>query len=292
MINEERQNYIFEQLINSLNACNDKKINLQKPILKGYCPESTNGNYTQQDLSTQQKSHLFDILGCFDPQRPDCVFLCQMRISKIVENWFRAKDNLAFKEIKGSITTADVAEVVYIHECAHYIHYHENANNYIEWELEDRELYIETFAQLLTHRIVCSSNEFKLWRYVFMRLSENQHEVYTKYKSDFLMFHLFPDQIVFHSFLFKNKLGKIEEKLIAKLDDLYKSYLAHMKEQNKELPNSVSDTPDQKVSDSDYTDAEIVDLMGDLNQAGYTSNIEKVKSLTQWFLSPAWSVDL
>ena len=75
-----------------------------------------------------------------------------------------------------------LAEVVYIHECAHYIHFHVNSVDYINWAANERTLYVETFAQLVTDRMVKKSD-----------VTEVLHcQIFDKLREHFTLFKLIP----------------------------------------------------------------------------------------------------
>lgn len=115
-----------------------------------------------------QSVNIFDILGYFSMISPCSVFLCD----ELIEKYSKAKN--CDKNI--------LTEVVYIHECAHYIHYHLNSANYrnCPFNVNERSLYVETFAQLITHVIAKDLSQEHLS--CFKVLLSNQSDVYTRYK--------------------------------------------------------------------------------------------------------------
>jgi len=111
--------------------------------------------------------NLFDVLGKFSMRKPCSVYLCDGLIDACAK--------------KNSFDVKVLEEVIYIHECAHYIHYHLNSANFRNCPFNGQKgsLYVETFAQLITH-VLCkeiSDEHFK----VFEKLKEMQQDVYTLY---------------------------------------------------------------------------------------------------------------
>jgi hypothetical protein len=143
-------------------------------ILKAIAPE---GFFTSEKWSEiEQRNYLtsviniLDVLGYFSMSKPTAVFLCEELIEAHSTNI--------------GISTYDLEEVVYIHECAHYLHYHLNSGNFRNCPFDandtgDRSLYVETFAQLLTHVIShkLSNKHFE----VFNELKKGQLDFYTAY---------------------------------------------------------------------------------------------------------------
>jgi hypothetical protein len=296
MITEDRQQYLFDKLIDSLNECHSKKIFLNKPVLEEYNDENlkrdkddpnwemnriftelAQPNNSKEDnvkqniqLTDEQRQHLFDVLGCFNSAKPDRVFLFPDRINQIYDTLIAAKDVIPSIDYNRPITVRDLAEVVYIHECAHYIHFHINCNNFLEHNAKNRKFYLESFAQLLTHRLVCSASEFDLLKILFMRLSENQDKAYTDYKTGEVAFHLFPEELVFQYFLIFNKqemcvFFEIEFKLIVH---------------------------DYKLKETDSEKLEIFILKLDLLGVGHSTRSEVLNFLTIGLHTPGWSVSL
>jgi len=111
--------------------------------------------------------NIFDILGCFSVSKPCSVYLCDELIAKCAskKNWNKDK----------------LEEIVYIHECAHYIHYHLNSGNFrnCPFNIQENTLYLETFAQLITH--VISKELSDEHCDIFEKLKKGQSDVYTRY---------------------------------------------------------------------------------------------------------------
>jgi hypothetical protein len=296
MITEERQQYLFDKLIDSLNDCHSKKIFLNKPVLEEYNNEnlkrdkddpnwemnriftelaqpnnSKEENVKQNiQLTNEQRQHLFDVLGCFNSAKPDRVFLFPDRINQIYDTLISAKDVISFIEYNRPITVRDLAEVVYIHECAHYIHFHINCNNFLEYNAKNRKFYLESFAQLLTHRLVCSASEFHLLKILFIRLSEGQDKAYTYYKTGNFAFHLSPVELVFQYFLIFNK------------QEMFVFF-------ENEFTNLVHE---YKLKETDSEKLEIVNAQVDLLDVGLSTRSDVLKLLTTGLHTPAWSVSL
>ena len=116
--------------------------------------------------------NIFDVLGKFSMIKPCSVYLCDGLIDACAK--------------KNSFDVKVLEEVIYIHECAHYIHYNLNSGNFRNCPInvQKRSLYVETFAQLITH-VLCkeiSDEHFK----VFEKLKEGQQDVYTLYNDYFI----------------------------------------------------------------------------------------------------------
>lgn len=184
--NPVRQREIFDKVLTFIEENNAKIwaypiaipeiISLDKAnsILQAITPE---GFFTSEEWSEiEQRNNLasvkniLDVLGYFSMSQPTAVFLCEELIEAHSTNI--------------GISTNDLEEVVYIHECAHYFHYHLNSGNFRNCPFdanntEDRSLYVETFAQLLTHVISykLSDRHFE----VFNKLKKGQLDFYTAY---------------------------------------------------------------------------------------------------------------
>jgi len=148
--NEENQLYDLVKGIININIEFDKPIIIEKDDCYCYEPES-----------------VFDTLGYFSTDFPDSIFLC----NKNIEEYSR-KHNQDIKL---------VYEIIYFHETAHYLHYHINQKGFnrdISNE-ENRKLFVESFAQLITHKATkdLSANHFNTFEY----LKRNQSEEYLLY---------------------------------------------------------------------------------------------------------------
>jgi hypothetical protein len=112
-------------------------------------------------------TNIFEVLGLFSMTQSCSVYLCDGLIDACAK--------------KNSFDVKVLEEVIYIHECAHFIHYHLNSGSFrnCPFNLQERSLYVETFAQLITH-VICkeiSNDHFK----VFEKLKEGQQDVYALY---------------------------------------------------------------------------------------------------------------
>jgi hypothetical protein len=112
-------------------------------------------------------SKFLDLLGCFKLNKPKSVFLypCVIKRVSVQNNW----------------NCETLAELVYVHECAHYLHYYFNSNNFKSSPFRgEREYYIESFAQLVTEKY-CLKHELKNPELlmIFKELCKNQSTEYT-----------------------------------------------------------------------------------------------------------------
>lgn len=184
--NPIRQREIFDKILTFIEANNaniwtdpiaiPEIINIDKAnsILQVITPEGfltpEQWSEIEQRNNLTSVNNILDVLGYFSMSKPSAVFLCEELIDAHSTNM--------------GISNNDLEEVVYVHECAHYIHYHLNSGNYRNCpfnanNIEDRSLYVETFAQLLTHVISykLSNRHFV----VFDKLKKGQLDVYTAY---------------------------------------------------------------------------------------------------------------
>lgn len=120
------------------------------------------------DDPTDRESGILDTLGYFSCKTPDSVFLCTQKINDY--------------STKKSMDSTIVAEIVAIHEIAHYIHYSLLGDQiFCNSITKDRTLFVESFAQLLTHK-VCQNLSIEHYQ-TFDRIKVGQSEVYTDYYS-------------------------------------------------------------------------------------------------------------
>jgi hypothetical protein len=87
---------------------------------------------------TDDDGPIFDILGYFRSDQPDCVTLCEDKI----------KQSSARRDIDKEILTL----IVYIHESAHFLHYHTRINFVSDFN-KLSTYFVESFAQLITHKV-------------------------------------------------------------------------------------------------------------------------------------------
>jgi len=102
------------------------------------------GNIINDSFGNNDKiwENIFELLGYFKTASPDSVFLCP----KIIEAY----------SLRNGIDIDLIYLIVYVHECAHYIHYRLNKEHFKESPFSDFEgkWYKESFAQLVTHLYV------------------------------------------------------------------------------------------------------------------------------------------
>ena len=158
MLNAQRQNILFDKIIEILDNA-EYKFKDTPPIL--------DFNYVKKE-KPGDKEILFEFLGYFDSSNPERVFLCPDLINKYSD-----------AEL--------VEEIVYIHEVAHYLHYHireAHGKDFIflantNENKEKRKIIVESFAQLITHKVCLglSAEHYK----IFEKLQEGQSIEYTYY---------------------------------------------------------------------------------------------------------------
>ena len=243
MISIARQKELFDGILDSLNSIegNTHKISLVMPILDLKCdlksqnPKEIIDN--NEDLDWEGlydefhhypdeiiNSHILDQLGYFDASRPDRVFLCDELIKFTVERWLKRLqpnpnvlgfiDKVHWIHEQSHRIPNLLAEVVYIHECAHYIHFHVNSVDFINWAANERTLYVETFAQLVTDRMVKKSDVTEVLHcQIFDKLREQQSDEYTRYydrKEECVL--NFKELVIFETFVNSNYLKNLESK--------------------------------------------------------------------------------
>ena len=110
--------------------------------------------------------NIFEILGYFKMSSPESVFLCP----KIIEAYSLSK----------RIDIELIYLIIYVHECAHYIHHWLNKEHFKVSPFSDfnDKLYQESFAQLVTHLYV--EDDAKLFT-TFNQLKLNQPSEYIDY---------------------------------------------------------------------------------------------------------------
>ena len=257
MISIARQKELFDGILDSLNSIegNTRKISLVMPILDLKCDlKSQNhkeiidnnedldweGLYDEFDNYPDEiiNSHILDQLGYFDASRPDRVYLCDELINYTVARWLkRLQPNpnvLGFMDKVHWIHEQShripnlLAEVVYIHECAHYIHFHVNSVDYINWAANERTLYVETFAQLVTDRMVKKSDVTEVLHcQIFDKLREQQSDEYTRYYDVKLGLLNYNALVIVETFLNLNNRKNLESKqgILGLLVEKYFEYL-------------------------------------------------------------------
>ena len=243
MISIARQKELFDGILDSLNFIegNTRKISLVMPILDLKCDlKSQNhkeiidnnedldweGLYDEFDNYPDEiiNSHILDQLGYFDASRPDRVYLCDELINYTVARWLKRLqpnpnvlgfiDKVHWIHEQSQRIPNLLAEVVYIHECAHYIHFHVNSVDFINWAANERTLYVETFAQLVTDRMVKKSDVTEVLHcQIFDKLREQQSDEYTRYydREEECILN-FKELVIFETFFNSNYPKNLESK--------------------------------------------------------------------------------
>lgn len=128
--------------------------------------------------STNDES-LFDALGYFRPDKSDAIYLCPKKIEKSAQ--------------KHKVGPELLASIVFIHETAHYFHFHARQIFHESPFAKMTALFCESFAQLLTHRVCQKFTNMPILLSTFLKLTEGQSIEYRQYKisheyDDFLGF--------------------------------------------------------------------------------------------------------
>ncbi len=151
MLSIKRQIDLFKSVITYFNQGN-----LVKP----------NFEITDNCVGLHLKDDIFDTLGYFSCTTPKSVFICNNKIKE-------------YSDIK-SLNSCIVAEIVAIHEIAHYIHFNLLGPQLFCNEISKiHKLFVESFAQLLTHR-VCKDLSF-VHIETFEKMKQGQSLEYTDY---------------------------------------------------------------------------------------------------------------
>jgi hypothetical protein len=111
--------------------------------------------------------NLYDALGYFNDKTSDSIHLCPKKI--------------AVSASKKAINVELFTTIIYIHETAHYFHFHAREKFNKGDFSKMTPLFAESFAQLLTHR-VCQQLNDKALLAIFMRITEEQPIEYKQYK--------------------------------------------------------------------------------------------------------------
>lgn len=185
MIDRNQQKDYFKRLIELLKL--KERNDLLQPILD-FEDKSTAHHPPMDELITDGDKYLFDTLGFFRSSEKDRVFLCPDRIFRYADQW----GNIRKEKLQALI------EIIYIHEVAHYVHYHYRPDDFDKCA-SDKD-YIETWAQMCTW-YYCSNDENPIKAEVFCELLNGQASEYLKFKK-FLPMRL---SRVTHHFLFYHK---------------------------------------------------------------------------------------
>jgi hypothetical protein len=178
MITQER----FEEIYKKASTIFEPE-DEQVPVLeiREDCPEEEDDRIDPPDEIVNKNGYpiieptkrILDLLGYFSCKSPDRLYLCKKRIEKF------AQENNCDVNV--------LAEIVAVHEIGHYIHCKLNKTFCTEVNVKGdsfynfRKYFVESFAQLLTHRFCIDENEN--YSYVFNKLKEGQTSWYTKYSS-------------------------------------------------------------------------------------------------------------
>jgi hypothetical protein len=251
MINKNRQIDIFNQIIKSLNLISNWNIHLELPLLE-IEDEGTDLFLDENNELDDQHLHLlltskeiFDMLGYFSVDTPSSVFLVENKINVFSE--------------KQKINKETLIEIIYIHECAHYIHYHLNTDDFINWNNSDRPHYVESWAQLLTERMVNDSDFIQLdHKIVFDMLLLNQESEYTDYRTKEYRYTEFPDYVILNYFLLSFQL--MDKKFLVTRNK-NQSLIDYLKNENLRLRNLL-------------TNEKEIDLIIDLADLGHGDELE------------------
>lgn len=120
----------------------------------------------QGDNDIHQANNIFEVLGFFRVNTSDQVYLCPANILYYVAHKFNHPD---FWKVELQIVT----EIVFVHECAHWLHYKLNAQDFVR----GTKNYIESWAQLCTKRM-CVELGAKYCQ-VFEEMLKGQSKEYT-----------------------------------------------------------------------------------------------------------------
>jgi hypothetical protein len=111
--------------------------------------------------------NLYDALGYFSHKTSDSIHICPKKIEASAS--------------KKAIDVELFTTIIYIHETAHYFHFHAREKFYKGDFSKMTPLFAESFAQLLTHR-VCQQLKDNALLDIFVRLTDEQPIEYRQYK--------------------------------------------------------------------------------------------------------------
>lgn len=244
MIIQERQRFLVDKIKEfiQLQLSNNEAFNLLKenePLLAfdvvlredgrpPYFQQDEEGNLkpvesAELDSQLINSQHIFDVLGFFRWTTKDRVYLCPHNILFYCARKFNHPD---FWKDELQLVT----EIVFIHECAHWIHYALNPHDF----KRGSENYIETWAQLCTKRICIELGARHCQ--VFARMLENQaykYKCFADYQDmplktvlKFFLLQQSPsndsiDIVALHAFREKEEsIKKLEDNLLGDLNTL------------------------------------------------------------------------
>ena len=117
--------------------------------------------------TNQLEEGIFDRLGYFRSSQSDSIFLCPQKIQKSATSHKISNDLLTL--------------IVYIHEVAHYFHFHSDKKFNSDFNKYSK-VFVESFAQLLTHKIAVElDNKLNILQ-IFLDLTDRQPWEYKQYK--------------------------------------------------------------------------------------------------------------
>jgi hypothetical protein len=171
----------------------------------------------------------FDLLGWFRYRRPHEVGLRTHSIE-------RAAQCLGCMPL-------DLAQLVYVHEVAHYLHFAQNPRGFLDYTPKiERTTYVESFAQLCTHAVAGFLDSLgKEHLKIFDELCENQPDEYTYFRR----YKLYPMErkSIINYFLYPAEGDLVPLAQLYDLDDARMKFLirnTHTKERG-EMLNDLSD---------------------------------------------------
>lgn len=122
--------------------------------------------FVESDYDPKDDENLFDILGYFSEKTSDSIYLSPKKIE--------ASSN------KKDVDVALFTNIIYIHETAHYFHFHSREKFNTGDFGKMKAIMAESFAQLLTHR-VCQQLNNKALLDIFVSLTDKQPIEYRQY---------------------------------------------------------------------------------------------------------------
>jgi hypothetical protein len=180
-------------------------------------------------FSNQDQEYLLDRLGYFNSADPSCVFLCEQKIIQYASSI--------------NVSPEIIALIVYIHESAHYFHFHLR-NIFVADFKELSKMFKESFAQLITHKICIQLNgsfpvlnvylnliisqsieyrQYKQGRYEKQTVGVNvnkQELVDQEYFTDIRIMHLFSSHAIMNTFIKEDNKGFKEDEVFSIINSL------------------------------------------------------------------------
>jgi hypothetical protein len=155
LITEKRLNVIFNQVIGLFSEECTADFSMPELVVKDICEKE----YDEEAI--------FDCLGFFKCLEPNKIYLCK----KNIEDYCK----------KNGKDVAIIAEIIAIHEIAHFIHFHLIPNIFCKPtnNKEDSTFFVESFAQLITHKVCILLGETYMDN--FNELKKGQGKEYTEY---------------------------------------------------------------------------------------------------------------